>query len=186
MTEVATFGAGCFWGVEAAFRRLPGVVDVASGYSGGHTPNPTYKDVCSHTTGHAEVVQVTFDPQKITYDQLLDLLADPQSNASEPPGTRRWHAIPLRNLRSLARAAGHRGEIKSGTRSERQISAPYRHRNHRGRSFLSCGRVPPKIPGKAWRRILPFLAGFRFSFCCSAAHHFLQFFGVPGALHLDP
>ncbi len=73
MTEIATFGAGCFWGVEAAFRRLPGVVDVASGYSGGHMPNPTYKDVCSHTTGHAEVVQVTFDPQKITYDQLLDL-----------------------------------------------------------------------------------------------------------------
>lgn len=72
MTEIATFGAGCFWGVEAAFRRLPGVVDVAAGYSGGHTPNPTYKDVCSHTTGHAEVVQVTFDPQKISYGQLLD------------------------------------------------------------------------------------------------------------------
>lgn len=73
MTEIATFGAGCFWGVEAAFRRLPGVVDVASGYSGGHMPNPTYKDVCAHTTGHAEVVQVTFDPQKISYDQLLDV-----------------------------------------------------------------------------------------------------------------
>jgi peptide-methionine (S)-S-oxide reductase len=73
MTEIATFGAGCFWGVEAAFRRLPGVIDVASGYSGGHMPNPTYKDVCAHTTGHAEVVQVTFDPQKISYDQLLDL-----------------------------------------------------------------------------------------------------------------
>lgn len=73
MIEIATFGAGCFWGVEAAFRRLPGVVDVAAGYSGGHTPNPTYKDVCSHTTGHAEVVQVTFDPQKISYDQLLDV-----------------------------------------------------------------------------------------------------------------
>lgn len=72
MTEIATFGAGCFWGVEAAFRRLPGVVDVAAGYSGGHIANPTYKDVCSHTTGHAEVVQVTFDPQKISYDQLLD------------------------------------------------------------------------------------------------------------------
>ncbi|HEV2221721.1 MAG TPA: peptide-methionine (S)-S-oxide reductase MsrA [Candidatus Acidoferrales bacterium] len=72
MTEIATFGAGCFWGVEAAFRRLPGVVDVAAGYSGGHMPNPTYKDVCSHTTGHAEVVQVTFDPQKISYGQLLD------------------------------------------------------------------------------------------------------------------
>lgn len=73
MTEIATFGAGCFWGVEAAFRRLPGVVDVASGYSGGHMPNPTYKDVCAHTTGHAEVVQVTFDPEKISYDQLLDV-----------------------------------------------------------------------------------------------------------------
>ena len=73
MTEIATFGAGCFWGVEAAFRRLPGVVDVAAGYSGGHTPNPTYKDVCAHTTGHAEVVQVTFDPQRISYDQLLDV-----------------------------------------------------------------------------------------------------------------
>jgi peptide-methionine (S)-S-oxide reductase len=73
MTETATFGAGCFWGVEAAFRRLPGVVDVAAGYSGGHTPNPTYKDVCAHTTGHAEVVQVRFDPQKIAYDQLLDV-----------------------------------------------------------------------------------------------------------------
>ncbi|MGH9730755.1 MAG: peptide-methionine (S)-S-oxide reductase MsrA [Candidatus Acidiferrales bacterium] len=73
MTEIATFGAGCFWGVEAAFRRLPGVVDVAAGYGGGHALNPTYKDVCSHTTGHAEVVQVTFDPQKISYDQLLDI-----------------------------------------------------------------------------------------------------------------
>ena len=72
MTEIATFGAGCFWGVEAAFRRLPGIVDVAVGYSGGHALNPTYKDVCSHTTGHAEVVQVTFDPQKVSYDQLLD------------------------------------------------------------------------------------------------------------------
>ncbi|HKV28167.1 MAG TPA: peptide-methionine (S)-S-oxide reductase MsrA [Candidatus Acidoferrales bacterium] len=72
MTEIATFGAGCFWGVEAAFRRLPGVIDVAAGYSGGQMPNPTYKDVCSHKTGHAEVVQVTFDPQKISYDQLLD------------------------------------------------------------------------------------------------------------------
>lgn len=73
MTEIATFGAGCFWGVEAAFRRLPGVVDVAAGYSGGHMPNPTYNDVCAHTTGHAEVVQVTFDPRKISYDQLLDV-----------------------------------------------------------------------------------------------------------------
>jgi peptide-methionine (S)-S-oxide reductase len=72
MTEIATFGAGCFWGIEAAFRRIPGVVDAAVGYSGGHTQNPTYQDVCTDETGHAEVVQVTFDPAKVTYEQLLD------------------------------------------------------------------------------------------------------------------
>lgn len=72
MSEVATFGAGCFWGVEAAFRRVPGVIDAAVGYSGGHTQNPTYKDVCTDETGHAEVVQVTFDPEKLSYEQLLE------------------------------------------------------------------------------------------------------------------
>lgn len=72
-TETATFGAGCFWGVEWVFRQVPGVLDAVSGYSGGHTPDPTYRDVCSHTTGHAEVVQVTFDPERVTYDQLLEV-----------------------------------------------------------------------------------------------------------------
>ena len=72
MQEIATFGAGCFWGVEAALRKIPGVLDVAAGYSGGKTENPTYRDVCTDTTGHAEVVQVTFDPEKVTYDQLLN------------------------------------------------------------------------------------------------------------------
>jgi peptide-methionine (S)-S-oxide reductase len=73
MPEIATFGAGCFWGVEAAFRKVPGVIEVLSGYSGGHTDNPSYKDVCTDATGHAEVVQVTFDPAKVSYDQLLDV-----------------------------------------------------------------------------------------------------------------
>ena len=73
MQEVATFGAGCFWGVEAAFRRTPGVIDAAVGYSGGDLEKPTYKDVCTDETGHAEVVQVTFDPQKLSYSQLLDV-----------------------------------------------------------------------------------------------------------------
>jgi peptide-methionine (S)-S-oxide reductase len=72
MTETATFGAGCFWGIEAEFRRIPGVVDAAVGYSGGDTVSPTYKDVCTDETGHAEVVQVTFDPSKVSYEQLLD------------------------------------------------------------------------------------------------------------------
>jgi peptide-methionine (S)-S-oxide reductase len=73
MGEIATFGAGCFWGVEAAFQRVPGVIDTAVGYSGGHTENPTYQDVCSDETGHAEVVQVTFDPAKVSFDQLLNV-----------------------------------------------------------------------------------------------------------------
>jgi peptide-methionine (S)-S-oxide reductase len=69
----ATFGAGCFWGVEAAFRNVEGVTATAVGYEGGHADRPTYEQVCSHTTGHAEVVQVEFDPQKVGYEQLLDV-----------------------------------------------------------------------------------------------------------------
>jgi peptide-methionine (S)-S-oxide reductase len=71
--STATFGAGCFWGVEYVFRRVPGVTDVQSGYSGGTTANPTYEEVCSHTTGHAEAVQVSFDSERVTYDQLLEV-----------------------------------------------------------------------------------------------------------------
>jgi len=69
----ATFGAGCFWGVEAAFRQLDGVTKTEVGYEGGTLENPTYEDVCSHTTGHAEVVQVTYDPERISYEQLLEV-----------------------------------------------------------------------------------------------------------------
>lgn len=70
-SELATFGAGCFWCVEAVLEQLDGVLDVTSGYMGGHTPDPTYKEVCGGDTGHAEVVQVTFDPARISYRDLL-------------------------------------------------------------------------------------------------------------------
>jgi peptide-methionine (S)-S-oxide reductase len=87
-TEIATFGAGCFWGVEAAFSRVPGVTEAVSGYSGGHKENPTYKEVCTDETGHAEVVQVTFDPAQVTFEKLLEVfwgLHDPtQVNRQGP------------------------------------------------------------------------------------------------------
>ena len=72
-TELATFGGGCFWCMEAVYVRLPGVRSVTSGYAGGHTENPTYKQVCTGDTGHAEVTQIAFDPQKISYAKLLEV-----------------------------------------------------------------------------------------------------------------
>ena len=87
-TESAIFGAGCFWGVEWVFRQVPGVIQAVSGYSGGITPDPTYREVCSHTTGHAEVVEVTFDPATVSFEQLLEVfwaLHDPtQVNRQGP------------------------------------------------------------------------------------------------------
>jgi peptide-methionine (S)-S-oxide reductase len=71
--EKATFGAGCFWGVEVAFRQVPGVTDAAAGYLGGTLPNPTYQDVCTGRTGHAEVVEVTYDPSRVGYEDLLNV-----------------------------------------------------------------------------------------------------------------
>ena len=71
--EKALFGAGCFWGVEAAFRLVKGVQATAVGYSGGHLPNATYKDVCSGKTGHAEVVEIEYDPAQVSYDDLLNV-----------------------------------------------------------------------------------------------------------------
>jgi peptide-methionine (S)-S-oxide reductase len=71
--EIATFGAGCFWGVESVFEQVDGVVATKVGYTGGFTDAPSYEDVCSHRTGHAEAVEVTFDPARVSYDKLLDI-----------------------------------------------------------------------------------------------------------------
>ena len=75
-TETATLGGGCFWCVEAVYERLPGIISVVSGYAGGQTENPTYEQIGTGRTGHAEVVQIAYDPSKISYEKIIDLFCD--------------------------------------------------------------------------------------------------------------
>ena len=122
----ATFGAGCFWGVEAAFRQVKGVASTAVGYLGGALKNPTYHDVCTGKTGHAEVVQLEYDPSLVSYEELLNVfwsLHDPTTLNRQGPdvGTQYRSAIFFHNAEQEAVAKASKEKLQNSGRYKRDI-----------------------------------------------------------------
>lgn len=124
--EKATFGAGCFWGVEAAFRKVKGVVSTSVGYMGGHFPNPCYLDVLSRITGHAEVVQIEYDPQIVSYEDLLAVfwdIHDPTTLNRQGPdkGEQYRSVIFFHNAQQAEAAKESKAKLQISGRFERDI-----------------------------------------------------------------
>jgi peptide-methionine (S)-S-oxide reductase len=124
-TQTAIFAAGCFWGVEADFRDIPGVLDAEAGYVGGSTENPSYRDVCTGRTGHAEAVRVTFDPDAVAYDTLLDAfwsLHDPTQVNRQGPDVGTQYRSAVFTTDDAQRTAAEASKVRAQTRFSRPIA----------------------------------------------------------------
>lgn len=122
-TESATIGGGCFWCMEAVFQRVPGVIRSVSGYSGGRTQNPTYEDICSHGTGHAEVIQIDFDPAVISYDKVLEIFFE----SHDPTTLNRQGADEGDQYRSVIyyhNEEQHQAALKAKTAAQKDYADP--------------------------------------------------------------
>jgi peptide-methionine (S)-S-oxide reductase len=127
--ERTIFGAGCFWGVEWVFRQVPGVLEAVSGYSGGTVADPTYEMVCSHTTGHAEVVRVTFDPDVVTFDQLLEVfwaMHDPTQVDRQGPDVGDQYRSAIFTDSAEQQAAAEASKARAQERFSRPIATEIR------------------------------------------------------------
>lgn len=125
--KVATFAAGCFWGVEVTFRNVPGVTDAQVGYMGGALENPSYEDVCTGRTGHAEVVQVTYDPERVGYEELLDVFwaaHDPTQKDRQGPdvGTQYRSAIFYHDESQRKAAEASKARLEASGRLRRSVA----------------------------------------------------------------
>jgi peptide-methionine (S)-S-oxide reductase len=152
MHELATFGAGCFWGVEWVFRQVPGVIEVVSGYSGGSVEDPGYRLVCTGTTGHAEVVQVEFDASIVSYDQLLEVfwaMHDPTQQDRQGPdvGSQYRSAIFTHGPEQQSAAEGSRDGAQAGfgrpiTTEIAEIGAFFAAEDYHQRYYEQTGHQP--------------------------------------------
>ncbi len=153
--ETAIFAAGCFWGVEADFQKLKGVISTEVGYTGGHTKDPTYKQVCTDTTGHAEAIRITYDPAVISYDDLLKVFWEnhnPTTSNRQGPDVGSQYRSAIFYTTPEQQKAAHASKEKLD--KSRKYTQSDSNRDHSGRRILPGRGIPPAVLSEKGRRQL--------------------------------